>query len=431
MEWLAALFLLSGLGALVSLLVRLGDAPRHSLLLFSTCALALFHGLGPLGNWLLEPHVLHGLPLDGYYAQEFFLYGLGLWALAGGYYWGWSHYRPWKNPLPGYFRPAWLAKNVITGILLGLLAVLLLNMVLNHYEFWSVFDFTDQRERLQVFKRPFHSIVLESFTNAFMSALVLAWIFRMKRWVWLLWAVPLLVFFALTGWRYRVVLTLAVLVWDAWLFWPQTRARRWAAAALVLLATVGVPWLTVNRWYLGKRQFDQMQWSLSGFNYHTLLTELNTSQTFLALLKYKDEQDLGPDWGQSMLGHIVVRAMPSSWFPNAQKPLAPNLQLIQEAVPRPNPRGFPAVGLIEEWYLSFGYSGVLLGMAALGWLMTRLPDPRRSPWNRAVIACLGIVAYQWISRGYLPQQVELAVVLSLPFWILYRLSDAHARAIQT
>ncbi len=228
-------------------------------------------------------------------------------------------------------------------------------------------------------------------------------------------ALPLcLVLFALAGFRYRTLLLVGGLLLAA-LLRTQTRGQRLVALGLCAVAATGMAWLTLNRLNVSARLYKKWDYNLAQFDARLLANETNNSQTFGVLLGHYHAWGGRPDgWGASP-HFVAVRALPKALWPGGQKPVAPllgNIRAAYDATPA-GAQLHPAVSNLEEYYLGYGMWGVVLGMAALAWLCRQLA--RLGP-----LMPLGtFFLWQLISRGYLPQQVDLAVFLALPVGLLY------------
>jgi hypothetical protein len=179
---------------------------------------------------------------------------------------------------------------------------------------------------------------------------------------------------------------------------------------------MGVAWLTLNRIRFSQRLFHKLDHNLTHFDLRLLANETNNSQTFRVLLGYYHKNNVSADGLLATPTFVWVRAIPARFFSEGIKPVSPLLANIRRAYDA-TPEGeelHPAVSNIEEYYLGFGAWGIIIGMAMMAWLCRWLGA------QAPLIGSLGtIFLFQFISRGYLPQQVDLAAFLALPLVLLY------------
>lgn len=231
--------------------------------------------------------------------------------------------------------------------------------------------------------------------------------------------------FALAGFRYRLVL----LTGSGLLYaFGQVRGRggRIMLALGILVACLGMAWITLNRIRVSQRLFKQVDNDLTHFDLRLLANETNNSQTFRVLLGYYHAHGSRADGLLATPTFVAVRALPVRVFPEGKKPVAPLLQHIRAAYDA-TPEGaqlHPAVSNLEEYYLGYGMAGVVVGMGLLALLCRWMGS-----WGPAGMPLGTLFLFQLISRGYLPQQVDLAVFLLLPvglLWVWQRLADRRS-----
>ena len=117
------------------------------------------------------------------------------------------------------------------------------------------------------------------------------------------------------------------------------------------MSIVTINFITLNRYVIVHRDFDQIRWDLSLFDNRLFLNETNNSIIFFSVLKHVHEDNVPPDYGQSMFVSSAVRFLPSSFFPDNEKPFPPNLDTIYESFTFEEGReGKPAVTNIGEYY---------------------------------------------------------------------------------
>lgn len=289
------------------------------------------------------------------------------------------------------------------------------NLLLSGYTLTGLFNFSVRDTSQIIAGNTRYSILLETANQILISVLILAAVYKVPKWALLTAVLLCFCIFVFAGLRYRVIMVLIGMLTSYFITMPKNATHYRKAALVCLLFVIGLQYLTINRWAIARRQFSYLTFNLFQFNNQTLLTETNNSQTFFCMLRYNHLQNLGPDYGESMFKFVLIRALPKNLFENGKKPVAPLLQRLVPATNPPNPeRGLPAYSNIDEYYLSFGWPGVVIGMALLAYLLARMPNYKQGLAAKAWQVLVTAFLFQLITRGYFPQQMELFVFLLLP-----------------
>ena len=148
-------------------------------------------------------------------------------------------------------------------------------------------------------------------------------------------------------------------------------------------------------------------------NHHNVLV-------FSAAIKYWNENSIKRDYGYSVFKPIVVRIIPKSQFKDGIKPLIPWLTHLIKATKSENSiDGNPAVGQMEEYYLSGGHPLCFTLMAIFGFIISLIPNVGKGGVIQAITLSSTVLCYQIITRGYTAQHIELLVFLAFPFLVIY------------
>ena len=125
--------------------------------------------------------------------------------------------------------------------------------------------------------------------------------------------------------------------------------------------------------------------------------------------------------------YVFVQPIPRAIWP--EKPMPTFLDKIARAInTRASGNAGAAVPHFGEYYLAFGWPGLLLGMAAFGVAVRTLwawylADPR-NPWRQVVFAVSNAFLVQVIIRGYAPQIVQewffIIGPAALGMWLAHR-----------
>ena len=186
------------------------------------------------------------------------------------------------------------------------------------------------------------------------------------------------------------------------------------------MSVVVIDFITLNRYVVVHRDFDQIRWNLALFDNKLFLNETNNSIIFFSVLKHVQQHNVPPDYGQSMFVSSAMRFLPASVFADNQKPFPPNLKAIYNSFTFEEDRdGNPAVTNIGEYYLSFREGGVAFFMFLLGGLVAKIKVNIRQPASVAFYCIVAALLFQIITRGFLPQVIELTFYMLLPFALLW------------
>ncbi|SDL60505.1 hypothetical protein SAMN05421823_10728 [Catalinimonas alkaloidigena] len=368
---------------------------------------------------------LYGHAFGAYVESGLLLYSMGVAAFSLGYL---LLPAPARRPLKSRWSAAWVQQKLpmLWGIFAGVIFVnlLILGVLSNR---WSL---------TLLFYAGGYSPYLEACTDSLITLFTLALVCRVRlRWL-VVAGVLLFGLFMLAGWRYRIVMLL-IIVGGWWLMQARVSPRFWTKAVLgTVLAGIVVMWITLNRAVIVHGWYEAITFDLTQFDESEIRYQTNNSQAFFSVLEYLDRPDVSFDYGRTMFGFILVRPLPAFLFPEGQKPDPPALTLLHQAFAPTDERVTAALTNLGEWYVAFGLPGVVLGMMAFGCLLSRFPPPRMArastsdvapmPEQRPAAPVLHQTLYllltawlfQYVTRGYLPQHVELAVYLMLPLGAL-------------
>lgn len=379
----------------------------HFLLLFTLIVYFICFFLGPLNsvNYDLYTH------LGGYFRAGFDdtmgLYILAIMCLLLGYA---ISYNVTKNKEP----------NKVTY---------LLNPI-NKYYMWLFFI-----SLVSMIRR---NIVDEVYGGGFYNylsflgdSLILAFIILIyhkqfnKKWHWILLAAALLCYMIL-GFRYRILLLIIGVIYHFAVTSKFSFKVVFKWIFLTWLVTYSINFITLNRTALSTLNFNEVtfeskvQYGLSP--YQLVMHQTDNYKTEMMVVKYIKANDIEPDYGESMFTHILIRIIPASFFEGNKKPEIPQMAVIKNSFN--SVEGMyagAAVSNVTQFYIAFGYFGVVFFMSLLGVFLgrvakrTNLDEPR----DRVVVVLIAMVLFQEMTRGYLPQNVTLLAFLLITLKLFY------------
>jgi len=319
-------------------------------------------------------------------------------------------------------RPLW--PSLILGILV--LAYLETAFTTKSLGFINPLDKT-------IFYHSHHSIIIvKGLLDFCILLLALAPLFKVNKYYLLLLTSLFTYYTLLEGIRYRLfVLALCWVIMYFPYYWTTTRNKLIIMVGLVLLPLSFQLW-SANRWAIANKAYEYL--TLFPFaNGANPLLEFNQTEIGAKTLAFSLDNKIGPDYGTSTLGFIAIRFTPKpvfDWFGllskdvkgRLQKPFPPLLtRLIQGSTNGYYYKGAPAYGAFQELFLAFGWVSCLI-WCAIGWMIgfsQRVINQYFAPWFKQAFWATSIIWwYQWITRGYFPQQAELAVDLVFPLIFL-------------
>jgi hypothetical protein len=297
--------------------------------------------------------------------------------------------------------------------------LVLINFQISGISVGNLFDLTNQNESDLLFSAQWKYPLVDLISNCIPVCLFIQYKFSKKiNWKWVVLFSFWLFISLLSGWRYRIILFFLFFVID---FLVQNKWSFFKIFVGVLFLSIALSWLTLNRMAIAKRQFHLITFDLSLFDIRIFTTEFSNSRTFKAtciyLNNHPDIEALGPE---SWIKFIENKLKPKTEFQNLQRPKPWILEVTKAWIPpgwpwNPN----PAVSQMEEFFLTFGWIGLVIGMFVVGiwvgFLDLAVNDPIFQNFKIVGIALL----FQWTTRGFFLYQLQITLICFLPFLLLW------------
>ena len=294
---------------------------------------------------------------------------------------------------------------------------IVLNMTASGVSVINLLNFSNQSEKDILFSIDWKYPALDLFVNCLsVSLFIIFWLQRKINAGWLAAFALWLVFCLLAGWRYRILLMMIFGV--CYLIRYQNIGWRWWVTTATLLPLM-VAWLTLNRMALAKRNFHLITNDLTQFDFSVFTNELSNSRTFKASVLYLEKQHIPNGGLRSWVEYVGNKFVPKTAFPENQRPRPWILKVTKDWIPdgwpwNPN----PAVSQMEEFFLTFSWMGMVVGMFIMGVWVSVLDVPTQNSVFQ-VFQLVGIgFCFQWISRGFFLYQIQIAFVSLVPFLVL-------------
>lgn len=282
----------------------------------------------------------------------------------------------------------------------------------------SILDIRNHSEKDIIFSINWYSHGIDLLSNSLSVALFLQyWLKRKADGLWWLFFSIWLIFCLLAGWRYRIILL--------FLFFTVyfIREGKWSMKAIIAFSIaimLSVSWLTLNRMAIAKRQFHLITFNLLEFDSEIFTMELSNSRTFKASLINMKEKQLERGGLTSWTTYGLNKFKAKKTFETGARPVPWIIGATKDWVPpgwlwNPN----PAVNQMEEFYLTFGWIGMIIGMVLMGFWVVLLNFSRFPLWVFP-LQIIGIgLCFQWISRGFFLYQAQITLACLIPFLVLY------------
>ncbi|WP_421826491.1 hypothetical protein [Larkinella sp.] len=238
-------------------------------------------------------------------------------------------------------------------------------------------------------------------------------------------AMTLLAFilFAIMGFRYRIILTILglILVYglDTKTIIPFSRILLTSMALLYFIF-----FITYNRWNFIQGRFSDLSYNPVEFEYGVFFEQTRASLADFNLIRYYEANpEIHHDYGLTMFGYVLIKALPKFVFPNGVKPYPPPALTVLDhslELPKQWARTGEATLHYGAFYGAFGGFGFVIMPFLMGfWLRFVVSrNPAFTPLGFLKQVVFSLAIFQFVTRGYFPQFVDHFVYISLPVWLL-------------
>lgn len=406
-----------------AVLVATHDIGRHLCLAYTLLICFWFQVAIPIWGWLDDVNGLHGNYLRDYYDDAGIIYLSMISSLILGY----SILSPRERrstsesgnePSP----PETVSK---TKTRFALASVLLL------YAIFGKFDGVTYEDPMGGDSSSVNYIL--ALIETFPALILIALIARVTKFEIVVWILIASAIFVFIGFRYRIVLLYTSLLFFGVLGgFTVPRSARLMILSISVLALSGTVFVTtIIRGELRGA-------GISGVARHSELASeyyeedsirkilFDTSRNYLStmsLLKYMEISGEPHGFGETMFGHIAVRALPAFVFKDGKKPRPPSVDV--SAASWGTDAGFfvgEAYDFFGQVYYEFGAIGgtlfTLLTGAVLRRIQNSLNRQASSGLGLAMAAVFAATLFHFFSRGYLPAYIETLVYSLSPFMFI-------------
>lgn len=260
--------------------------------------------------------------------------------------------------------------------------------------------------------------------------LFLYYLLTKKRFLWFI--IPFAIssgIFITLGFRYRLVLLLGSLV-ISYFFVNRRKPNPIISIASIVGFIILMGVINMSRNYGAGLDLSKLEKKKEGY-YTSGLRESLIFQTSGAVIDIVPEKH--PHAGFEPIVSTVLFPLPSALF--SEKNSAKYLFDTLDAIYGKRLSGGAAIMAYGEYYLAFGWLGIIGGFFLMGWLFRKLWN-----WflfnsqNYLAIAVYSVTVsylYVIISRGYLPQVTMLFFFTVFPAYVILRLAKRHSKFLTT
>ncbi len=234
---------------------------------------------------------------------------------------------------------------------------------------------------------------------------------------------PLTIFlFLILGFRYRLLLIVFGFVFIFLRNHVLRSAEVLKIFGYLLLAFYLFMFFSENRISFYSNKYDNLKYSVTEFNYDSIHDNAMGSIVDFAIIKSLSEDESNYDLGTSMFVYPLIMIIPSSFFPNSEKPYpAPQINAIDKALNVPRSYG-QACTFVGMSFYSFSIFGVVIFSFIFGFFASYLEFYKDNFLDFFIKMAYLLASFQLYTRGYLGLFLLPLAFMLLPLLIIkYRI----------
>ncbi|MCS3801719.1 O-antigen polymerase [Niastella sp. OAS944] len=373
----------------------------------------------PLYFFLSDKKVLNGTYYYDYYATGFFFSWLAIFFLGIGFF---LKKFPRKRAAPKIEKVLINPTKSISILFYVTYGIVLMNMALGGINVQNVFLGSD----IVGMGAEGASYYLQNFTDSLITILLLAFLYDFPRKQIIIWLAMSFFLFSILGFRYRIILTLFGILFILILRRKITTRMVIGGLLLAVFFLYLIMFSTENRRVLISRNYDKLKFDPTEYKAETIFDQSRGALADMCVYKLYDDpyKSVKYDYGVSLFGYIFIRMIPRAiltnkddFYPPPQ--LAITLSAYEAWWGKYTGEATLSVGAM---FIALGWLGIVIGHFFWGVLLRRYSLKVDFNNNLSLISflILSLVTFQWITRGYLPQEVDHAVYMFIPIWVLKR-----------
>lgn len=263
------------------------------------------------------------------------------------------------------------------------------------------------------------SYYVQNLADSLISFLIVGYFFKIKKQYFIIMLLISIPLFLVLGFRYRLLLSffgiILIFIYDKGLTFRSILKY----LAVFFIALYAMLLLTQNRYTIYMQKYDNLTFDMSEFDYDIIFDQARGSVMDFAVYQYIDNNLDKIDLGETMFGYIFIKMTPSFFFKNNTKPYPPpQLPIIDEAIGGTRDNG-EAVTSLGGAFIAFYYPGIYIMAFLLGVVIAKLQNRfEKSSLSMITSIIINVALFQWISRGYFPQEVDHLAYMLLPIILI-------------
>ena len=263
------------------------------------------------------------------------------------------------------------------------------------------------------------SYYIQNLADSLIGLLVIAFYFKIKPRYFNLMLIFTLPLFLVLGFRYRLILSFFG-IFLIYIYDNQVKFK--ALVKYVAIAAISfyvLLLLTQNRTVIYMQQFDKISYDIADFDFEIIFSQSRGSMIDFAVYQYIDNNDASIDYGTTLIGYIFMKMTPASFFAGGVKPYPPpQLLIIDDAINGTRDNG-EAVTSLGGAFIAFYYPGIYLLAFLLGLTIAKLQNRfEKSDLSMVGGIIANLALFQWITRGYFPQEIDHLAYMLFPILLL-------------
>jgi hypothetical protein len=373
----------------------------------------------PLYFYLDGRTTLNGTYITDYYATGFFCSWLAIISIGIGYF---IKKYPQKQVVQQYEKVIENPVKIISILFYVTYGIVLVNMAAGGINIQNVFLGTD----VVGLGAEGASYYLQNFTDSLITILLLAFLYNFPRKQIILWLAMSFFLFSILGFRYRIILTLFGILFILVLRKKITTGMVIGGFLIAIFFLYIIMFSTENRRVLISRAYDELKFNPTEYKVDAIFDQSRGALADMCIYKLYDDPYKGVkyDYGLTMFGYVFIRMIPrfilsnkDDFYPPPQ--LAITLSAYDAWWGKYTGEATLSIGAM---FIAWGWLGIVVGHFFWGLLLRRYSSKLNLNDNLSCISflVLALVTFQWITRGYFPQEVDHAVYMFIPVWILKR-----------
>jgi oligosaccharide repeat unit polymerase len=263
------------------------------------------------------------------------------------------------------------------------------------------------------------SYYIQNLADSLIAFIVIAYYFKIKKRYFLIMLFFSLPLFLILGFRYRIILSFFGII----LIYIYDKGLSFRAVIkyifILLVALYSLLLLTHNRYAIYMQKYEDVTYDMNEFDYDVIFDQARGSLMDFAVYQYIDKNIDKIDYGETMVGYIFIKMVPSFFFKNETKPYPPpQFPIIDDAINGTRDNG-EAVTSLGGSFIAFYYPGIYIMAFLLGYIIAKLQNRFEYNYLSMITGIIiNLALFQWISRGYFPQEVDHLAYMLFPILLL-------------